>query len=113
MLLGAEGVQEVNQGEAIFMPPASVRPRVQLGCTVEEIFPVGTTPGDAHVNGLSAASVYGLYDGEQYVLTWHEGRGAVLLREGATGTSLLRVRLLCPMPYAPWDFQTIISKRGI
>lgn len=86
------------------MPPASVRPRVQLGCTVEEIFPAGFPPGNVHGTGLSAASVYGLYDGEQYVLTWHEGRGAVLLREGATGTSLLRVRPLYPMSCALWDF---------
>lgn len=76
------------------MPPPSVRPRVRLGCTLEEIFPVRTASEEAHGTGLSAASVYGLYDGEQYVLTWHEGRGAVLLREAATGTTLLRVRPL-------------------
>lgn len=70
------------------MPPEEVRPRVKLGCSLEEAFPLSQQQASP---GIDATSVYHLYGDEQYVLTWHEGRGLVLLRDAATGTSLLRV----------------------
>lgn len=78
------------------MPPAAVRPRVTLGCTLEEAFPASGLEAGPRGGTDAAASVYDLYGDEQYVLTWQEGRGSVLLREAATGTTLLRVRGLVP-----------------
>ena len=90
-MCGALGVKEVNRRESIFTAPEAVRPRVKLGCTLEEAFP-GDGRGSEPNGSLNAACVYHLYGAEQYVLSWQEGRGLVLLRDEATGASLLRVR---------------------
>lgn len=72
------GVDQVNRQENIVLPPTSVQPCVDFTATLDQVL----TP--------SLLQAVPLYAEEQYVLLWAQGRGVVLLKEGAGARAYAR-----------------------
>ena len=68
------GRQECNAREPLLQNPTTFDPAVQLGCSIHEAFQ--DLPSDALADHLR------LYEREQYILVWQQGRGRLVLRKG-------------------------------
>ncbi|KAI8463307.1 MAG: vitamin B6 photo-protection and homoeostasis-domain-containing protein [Monoraphidium minutum] len=77
------GVADVNAAEPMLAPATSVRPRVRLGCTLQQAW--GGEP-----DGAGLAAWLALYEGEDYALAWRGGTAWVAVKQGATPRDLLR-----------------------
>lgn len=87
-------VEQVNLSEQVLLPPTMCQPSVHYGCTLDQAlgsggggFGGGAASGG---RGQQLAELVRLYDGEQYMLTWHRGAAWVLVLEGAQRADLLR-----------------------
>lgn len=72
------GVDQVNRQENILLQPTAVQPCVDFTATVDQV-----------LTALLLQAVP-LYAEEQYVLLWMQGRGMVLLKEGAGARAYAR-----------------------
>ena len=69
------GRQECNAQEPLLQSAATFEPAVRLGCTVEEAFQ--EQPSYALADHLR------LFGQEQYLLVWQQGKGRLVLKQGA------------------------------
>lgn len=69
------GRQECNAQEPLLQNPTTFEPAVRLGCSIQEAF-----------QGLPShalAAYLRLYEREQYILVWQQGRGRLVLKKGS------------------------------
>lgn len=72
------GVDQVNREENIALPPTAVQPCVDFTASVDQVL------------STRLLQAVPLYAREEYVLLWAQGRGVVLLKEGAGARAYAR-----------------------
>lgn len=78
-------VSAVNAAEPMLALESAVRPRMQLGCSVQQAFGGMELPSASVLQEWLAR-----YRDELYVLMWREGTAYVVLKEGFTPRSVMR-----------------------
>jgi hypothetical protein len=100
------GVDEANAAEPMLVPAGSVRPRMQLGCSLQQAWgaALGSSSGSSGGGGgggVSGGLLTGvddallsqwveLFEGEPYLLVFREGVAWVVVKQGASSRDLLR-----------------------
>ena len=80
------GVDRVNRSEPMLTPATSVRPRVRLGCSLQEAWGVDLPHGAGEA---TLAAWVALYEPDPYLLLARDGVAWVVVKQGATPRALL------------------------
>jgi len=88
-------IPQANQQEPLFATAADMAPHITLGCSLTEAWGV--------LQPELLQPWWQLYEGEGYLLTWREGRAAVVIKEeGGNGQQQQQVVLLRALWQAAW-----------
>lgn len=104
------GVAEVNAAEPMLIPATSLKPRVHLGCSLQQAWggvDVWGGAGSSLPGGVSdevIAEWVSIYSKEDYLLLYRDGAAWVVVKKGASQWSLMR---------AVWQAAWLDAQSGI